>query len=177
MMQYLLWLAGLPIITWGAVWFGTVALAFRHRGVSAWRYAVRSPLFWLVIFARYFAAPWAVWRYSTPDRLHLTRWHWLETVDNTLAGDYGHQTEHMIGADPLAWYNRVLWLWRNGGNRFNYYTIGVSDNAAPAWAFWEKIALPLLWGLFFDLRFGWSPEGPKQERRKYVMTARIKTKP
>lgn len=167
----------LAIGIWLFIWFAQVTTAFYIHGWSAWRYVVRSPLFWLVFFARYPAAPLAVWLFSTPDRLYLTRWYWLETIDNTLAGDHGHQTEHMIGSDSLVWYNRVLWLWRNGGNRFNYWTIGVADDATPEWAFWDKVAISLVGGVFIDIRLGWSPEGPKQGRRKYVMTARIKTKP
>lgn len=170
-------LARLAIWLWLAYWSAAIAVAFIQQGATAWRYALLSPFFWLVVIARYFAAPIAIWRYSTPDRLYLTRWRWLETIDNTLAGDYGHQTEHMIGTDPLAWYNRVLWLWRNGGNRFNYWTIGVADDATPEWAFWDKVSIPLVGEVFIDIRLGWSPEGPKQGRRKYVMTARIKTKP
>lgn len=175
--QYLLWLVYFAVAAWLVVWLGFVTTAFIRQGSLAWRYALRSPLFWLVVIGRYFAAPIAIWRYSTPDRLCLTRWRWLETIDNTLAGDFGHQTEHMIGTDPLAWYNRVLWLWRNGGNRFNYWKIGVADDAAPQWAFWDKLTIPLAGGVFADIRLGWSPEGPKDGRRKYVMTIRFKTKP
>lgn len=101
----------------------------------------------------------------------------LGTIDNDLRGDTGWKSEHLWGTDPASYMNQVRWLWRNGGNRFNYYWIGVRDAAAPSWAFWSKTAVPLFAGHFLDLRFGWSPEGPKQGRRKYVMTVRFKTKP
>jgi hypothetical protein len=157
-------------------WAFSAAIAFYSRGFKAWRYPAFFPFFVAVVIARYPAAPLAIWLYSTPDRLYLTRWRWLETIDNTLAGDYGHQTEHMIGSDPLAWYNRMLWLWRNGGNRFNYEVLGVPADNLPDWAFWSKTAIPLFAGRFLDLRFGWS-DSSLQGRRKYVLTVRIKTKP
>lgn len=172
----MIWLAYLIIALWLAVWIGSIFAAFAQNGVAAWRYAALSPFFWLVIIARYFAAFPAVKWFSKDFHL-LTPFRWLDTTDNDLRGDFGHQTEHIIGHDPTAWYNQVLWLWRNGGNHFNYWTIGVSDAAPPAWAFWNKAAVPLLFGWFLDLRIGWSPEGPKQGRRKYVMTVRPKTKP
>jgi hypothetical protein len=175
-MIYLEWIAYLFLGLWLTVWVGAVFSAFVKHGIKAWRYAVLSVPFWVICFARYPASIIAVWLFSSPDRLYLTRWKWLETIDNTLAGDGGHQTEHMFGKDPLAWYNRVLWLWRNGGNRFNYWTIGVADATAPDWAFWDKVAVPLIAGRFLDLRFGWS-DSSLQGRRKYVLTIRIKTKP
>ena len=165
----------LAVCLWLTYWGAFVVAAFVRHGMTAWRYALFSPFFWLVIFARYFAAFPAV-RYAKDFKLR-TPFLWLDTIDNDLRGDFGHQHEHMIGLDPASWWNQVFWLWRNGGNHFNYYTIGVDDAAPPVWAFWDKVAIPLPFGRFIDLRHGWSPEGPKQGRRKYVMTARIKTKP
>jgi len=30
----------------------------------------------------------------------------------------------------------------NGGNRFNYFVIGVPFETKPSWAFWSKTAIP-----------------------------------
>jgi hypothetical protein len=169
------WALYLLLGAWLAYWFALAGFALKRRGMFALRYLVLSPVFWLVIFARYAAAFPAV--YFARDFKIRPPFLWISTIDNDLRGDSGHQAEHMLGKDPSAWWNQVLWLWRNGGNHFNYYTIGVSDSTAPPWAFWDKVAIRLPFGRFLDVRVGWSPEGPKQGRRKYVMTARIKTKP
>lgn len=172
----MIWIVYLIVALWMAYWLGSVAFAFHRNGRTAWHYALRSPFFWLVILSRYFVAFPAVKWFSKEYKL-LTPFRWLDTIDNDLRGDHGHQTEHSIGQDPTTWWNQVLWLWRNGGNHFNYFTIGVADATAPPWAFWNKVAIPLPFGWFIDFRIGWSPEGPKQGRRKYVMTVRFKTKP
>jgi hypothetical protein len=160
----------------GLAWLTASAFAFATQGLKAWRYAAFFPAFAAVVLIRYPAAPIAIWLYSSPDRLYLTHWRWLETIDNTLAGDSGHQTEHMIGSDPLTWYNRVLWLWRNGGNRFNYEVIGCSATDRPdwAWTFRQAYILRGLW--FLDVFLGWSPDS-KLGRSKFVFTFRPKTKP
>lgn len=157
-------------------WITGSAFAILSQGVKAWHYVTCFPAFFLVIVARYPAAPIAIWLYSTPDRLYLTRWRWLETIDNTLAGDAGHQTKHMIGTDPLAWYNRVLWLWRNGGNRFNYEVIGCDAEYRPSWAWSFRKAYPLRGAWFLDVFLGWSPDS-HLGRSKYVFTVRPKTTP
>ena len=142
-----------------------------------WQYIKRFPAWCAVVLLRYPAAIVAVLLFSSENKRNLTRWKWLETIDNDLTGDNGWKSEHIGNSDPLKTWNRIRWLWRNGGNRFNYYVIGIADDDIPEWSFWSKTSIPL-WGIrFLDLRFGWSPEGPKQGRRKYVFTIRVKTKP
>lgn len=172
-MTFLLYLVLFVLVL---VWLASATFALYTQGLKAWRYIAFFPAFVAIVFLRYPAAPLVIWLFSSPDRLYLTRWRWLETIDNTLAGDYGHQTEHMIGADPLAWYNRVLWLWRNGGNRFNYEIIGCPAANRPAWAWTFRKAYPLRGAWFIDVFIGWSPDG-KPDRCKYVFTIRPKTKP
>lgn len=164
----------LTVGVWLAIWATALVLSFRNHGVKAWRYALLSIPFWVVFFARYPLAFVAVW---LSDRVHL-RWpfRWLDTIDNTLKGDEGWQNEHLWGSNADAYINQVRWLWRNGGNRFNYCTIGVPDPLPADWVFWDKVAIPLPSGRFLDLRFGWSDYSLAQ-RRKYVLTARVKTKP
>ena len=138
------------------------------------QYLIRFPLWLLVIIARY---PLAFIAVAFQKDLQL-QWpfRWLDTIDNNLTGDSGWKSEHLSGSDPKSYWNMVRWIWRNGGNRFNYYVIGIADDDIPEWSFWSKTSIPL-WGIrFLDLRFGWSPEGPKQGRRKYVFTIRVKTK-
>lgn len=101
---------------------------------------------------------------------------WLGTIDNDLTGDSGWKTEHLWGTDPESYLNKVRWLWRNGGNRFNYFTIGVPANNRPSWSFWKHTNIPLFAGRFLDCRFGWS-DYDLQGQHKYVITIRIKTKP
>lgn len=159
------------------IWSILGIYSFSTQGLKAWRYVVYFPVFSAVILARYPLSPIAIWLWSSPDRLYLTHWKWLETIDNTLDGDGGHKTEHMIGSDTLAWYNRVLWLWRNGGNRFNYYVIGVDAANPPGGVFWYQKHVPLPKQRFLDIRLGWDISDPKQGRSKYVFTIRSKTKP
>jgi hypothetical protein len=130
---------------------------------------------WLfVILIRYPLAFIAV-AFSKDNNLR-TPFHWLETIDNDLTGDSGWKTEHLSGSDPTSYKNKVRWIWRNGGNRFNYYTIGVSYSNRPSWAFWSQKAIPLIAGRFLDLRFGWT-DYELQGRCKFVFTIRVKTKP
>lgn len=135
---------------------------------------IRFPLWLLVIIARY---PLALIAVAFQKDLQL-QWpfRWLDTIDNDLTGDAGWKDEHLTGSDPASYKNMVRWIWRNGGNRFNYFTLGVSANDRPSWAFWSKKAIPLIAGRFLDLRFGWSDYN-LQGRCKYVFTVRIKTKP
>lgn len=139
-------------------------------------YLIRLPFWFAVFVLRYPLAFLAVAVFARDGQLSFP-FGWLRTIDNPLYGDEGWRQEHLWGKNEKAYINQVRWLWRNGGNEFNYWWIGVSDANAPDWAFWSKRVIPLLAGRFLDLRFGWSPEGPKQGRRKYVLTIRIKTKP
>lgn len=93
-----------------------------------------------------------------------------------LLGDQGWRDEHLWGNDPTSYINQVRWLWRNGGNEFNYWWIGVSASDRPEWAFWSSKQIPLIFGRFLDLRFGWT-DYQLHGRCKYVFTIRIKTKP
>lgn len=138
-------------------------------------YLIRFPLWLTAILLRYPLAFIAVKWYSSEYQL-TAPFKWLDTIDNTLLGDEGWKAEHLIGNDPKSYINQVRWLWRNGGNRFNYYVIGVPFENRPKWAWWKKVAIPLIAGRFLDLRFGWT-DYHLQGRCKYVFTVRIKTKP
>lgn len=140
-------------------------------------YIARFPLWLIVVLARYPCAVIAVALFSSEDKLSLTSWKWLETIDNDLTGDYGHKTEHQWGSDSLAWYNRIWWLWRNGGNRYCYETIGVRYYNTPSWAFEYRYKLPIRGTLFFEFRAGWALTGPQKGLCKYVFNPRFKTKP
>lgn len=174
MIDILLWaLLVLSIFSWVA----GCAFLLMTQGSKAWRYIAIFPVFVAVIIARYPAAVIAVILWSSPDRKSLTRWRWLETIDNGLDGDTGWQLEHLAaGQDALSTWNRIRWLWRNGGNRFNYEVIGCSSNDRPAWAWTYRKSIPLFSLWFIDVFLGWSPDG-KFGRSKYVFTMRPKTKP
>ncbi|NOV29184.1 hypothetical protein [Methylomonas sp. ZR1] len=83
-----------------------------------------------IVIARYPLAPIAVVFFTSNDRRDLLfPFTWLGTIDNDLAGDSGWQTEHIMpGSDPLSTWNRIKWLWRNGGNRLNYQLLGCPDS-------------------------------------------------
>ena len=138
------------------------------------KYLTRFPLWLLVIIVRYPLAFIAV----AFQKDYQLRWPfgWIGTIDASLLGDQGWQREHLWGNDPTSYINQVRWLWRNGGNEFNYWWIGVSASDRPEWAFWSSKQIPLIFGRFLDLRFGWS-DYQLHGRCKYVFTIRIKTKP
>jgi hypothetical protein len=142
----------------------------------------------LVVIARYPLAIIAVLFFSSKDKLTLTRWTWLECIDNLLIGDSGWREVHLWGTDPYAWYNRVRWLWRNGGNRVCYTVLGVPDDPVwrmsqasklgfhvrkdGAWCF--RVFIPLLvTRRYLELFFGWALFGPNGGRCKFVFTIRL----
>lgn len=132
-------------------------------------------------------APIAVAFFSTDDKRHLTRFKWMETIDNDLSGDSGWKEEHLIGNDPLSWLNRTRWLWRNGGNSVNYNLLGCDDigcvqdkpyhwkNDQGYWLYRRRFALFGDWSL--EVFMGWALLGGKQGRCKFVCSIRGKTKP
>ena len=138
------------------------------------QYLIRFPLWLLVIIARYPLAFVAV-AFSHKNDVTFP-FKWIGTIDNDLTGDDGWKAEHLWGSSPISYINKVRWLWRNGGNEFNYWWIGVSASDRPEWAFWSSKQVPLIFGRFLDLRFGWT-DYQLHGRCKYVFTIRIKTKP
>lgn len=151
------------------------------------------PLHLLVIAARYPLAPIAVVFFTTNDKRQLLfPFHWLETIDNDLSGDNGWRTEHIKpGSDPLSTWNRIKWLWRNGGNGFNYMVLGCPDDPGfrLAWlnmqnrddAFWVRndgywmirTYIPI-GRKYLNLFIGWSLFGPLCTCCKFTCTVRIK---
>ena len=155
----------------GVLWL--IALPF-HLGVTVLKY----PL-----------APIAVETCSIDDGKHLCLpFRWLETIDNDLGGDNGWKNEHIEpGSDPYSDWNRIKWLWRNGGNWFNYHVIGIDNDTdlppqQPGWTirddgFWlfrdrfditDESQLELFWG--------WGLYGNIQDMNKFTFTTRIKDK-
>lgn len=132
-------------------------------------------------------APIAVAFFSTPDKRLLTRFKWLETLDNDLTGDEGWRSEHLIGSNPLSWLNRTRWLWRNGGHAVNYGLLGCDDigtrqikpnyweNPKGRWLYRRYFRLTEKWS--FELFAGWALLGGQHGRCKFVFSPRFKTKP
>ena len=147
------------------------------------------PYFALMIL-RYPLAIIAVLFFSTEDKEHLTAMKWLETIDWPLSGDNGWREEHLVGDNPLSNYNRIRWLWRNGGNTYNYRIAGVVDDiewrinqeqgygtfTRPDGYWLKRVKVPLFGNKFIQGIFGWNLFGPQQGYCKYVCTIRIKTK-
>jgi hypothetical protein len=128
-----------------------------------------------VVILRYPLAPLAVWLWSTPDRRNLAPWlWWLETIDNDLGGDSGWRDEHLVGTDLLSWLNRTRWLWRNGGNAFNYAVIGI-QSGDPRGIMFRRF-LKLAESRYLELWFGWAIKGPQHGLCKFVFTIRLRSK-
>lgn len=130
------------------------------------------PLHVIVIALRYPLAPIAVLLFSSKDKRSLTFMHWLETIDNDLSGDEGWKTVHIKpGSDPLSYRNRVGWLWRNGGNRFNYTVIGCKVKPLPrSDGYWM---IHQLFGKV-ELFWGWGIDSNNNGYSKFTFTTRIR---
>lgn len=158
------------------------------------QWLVYLPIHLLVILARYPLSPFAVIFFTTNDKRQLLApFTWLGTIDNDLAGDSGWQTEHIKpGSDPLSLWNRIRWLWRNGGNTLNYQVLGCSYDADfndrytgiqdsdRLWirsdGYWMLRCYLKFGARYLNLFIGWSVFGPVQGRCKFTCTIRIKQK-
>jgi len=147
------------------------------------------PAHLLVAILRYPLAPFAVIFFTSNDRSELlSPFVWLGTIDNGLSGDDGWRNENIKkGSDPLSTWNRIRWLWRNGGNWFNYNAIGCFVDSELLQAhmddqdskiFWRnKKGYWLLRGTFFKhlyIFWGWSLFGPQQYKCKFTFTTKLK---
>lgn len=167
-MIYLIVLFLVPI-----VFFAT--LAFLEVDKLSYKYIRYLPIFMFIALIKY---PLSFVAVAFEKGLQLqTPFKWLDTIDNDLTGDDGWKKEHLIGSDPKSYINKVRWIWRNGGNRFNYYVIGVADTDKSPEYFWSKTRVYVTSKWFLDLRVGWGGDDSKEGRRKYVATCRFKTKP
>lgn len=129
-------------------------------------------------------APFAVLFFSTSDKRHLTFFKWLETIDNNLSGDDGWRAEHITG-DPLSTWNRIKWLWRNGGNALNYGLLGCDYISNPMQQFqdtyWRRADGYWIYRKFWQISatrnlevfLGWALYGPQLNRCKIVCTIRF----
>jgi hypothetical protein len=142
-----------------------------------------------IIVLRFPLAIIAVLFFSSPNKRYLMpTFHWLETIDNDLAGDSGWREAHLIGSDPLSTLNRIRWLWRNGGNAVNYGWLGCAEmpvisitpyrwqNAQGFWLY--RRFIPLAFGRQLELFLGWALLGAQRGRCKFVCSIRLsKIKP
>lgn len=135
----------------------------------------------LAIIVRYPLAPFAVLFFSSSDRKTLTFFKWLETIDNDLSGDYGWKKEHITG-DSLSNWNRIKWLWRNGGNALNYGLLGCDFQPYETQkTFWQRLDGYWLFRKFWqvtstrqlEIFIGWALYGPQLNRCKFVCTIRF----
>lgn len=126
----------------------------------------------LLITSRYPLAPIAVLLFSSKDKRSLTFMKWLETIDNDLTGDYGWQHEHIKpGSDPLSTWNRIGWLWRNGGNRVNYTILGCKYKPLPRTdGYW---VIQRMFGKL-ELFWGWGIHSENYGYSKFTFTTRIR---
>jgi hypothetical protein len=139
-----------------------------------------------VVVARYPLSPIAVIFFTTNDKRELLApFHWLGTLDNDLSGDDGWKNEHITG-DPLSTWNRIKWLWRNGGNALNYTALGVPYDkwyALTNWIIqdtrnfwkrpdgaWQLRARVPVFGRVWTPYIGWGLFGPVDQRCKFTCT-------
>jgi len=147
----------------------------------------------VAIVARYPLAPIAVIFFTTNDKRELIfPFRWLGTIDNDLSGDAGWRTEHITG-DPLSTWNRIKWLWRNGGNSLNFGLLGVEYDAwfslkncrkenqdgfikrgDGAWQYRARVSV---FGRVWTPYIGWGLFGPVNGRCKFTATVLRFNKP
>ena len=169
---------------------------------------LKKKLFWIwlkkilisisVVIVRYPLSPFVVLFFSSKDKTTITRFKWLMTIDNDLTGDSGWKEEHLWGDNPLSFWNRVRWLWRNGGNSFNYNQLGLPALGAiviEEVAYDDKGRVVERYVLredgflfrkfyrrktkeekYWEVFIGWALEGPQHGRCKIVLTIRGRTK-
>lgn len=154
------------------------------------RFVIRIPAMLLLVVASYLLAPFAIAFFSTEDKRHLTRFKWLETIDNDLTGENKWRTTNLWGSDPRSWINRTRWLWRNGGNYVNYNILGcrgdadwnvAQDRSVYYWkrpdGYWlYRRFIPISKTKNLELFFGWNLFSIKQGYCKVVCQIRIKSK-
>ena len=135
-------------------------------------------------------APIAIECCSTEDKKHLEfPFAWMETIDNDLGGDSGWVNEHIEpGSDPYSDWNRIKWLWRNGGHGLTYGLYGVDADYSTigkesqlgytmredgAWMFRDYF--PITDTKRLEIYWGWGLWANLEGRNKYVFTTRIKS--
>lgn len=108
------------------------------------------------------------------------------TIDNDLGGDYGWQLK--IRGNKYAFKNKLLWLWRNGFNYFNYKFLSIKINLEDfgkyyykqqgkrfwifsdgSWQWRAKVRIPI-WGRYWTPFIGWGLFGPINGRCKFTCT-------
>ena len=95
------------------------------------KYLAFLPLHIAVVLLRYPLAPIAVyWSVAVFGQWKLvTPFKWLDTIDNDLRGDGGHHERcREAEREPEDFVSMVVWIWRNGGNWFNYYPLGCAGD-------------------------------------------------
>lgn len=138
---------------------------------------------------KYPITPIAVETCSTEDKKHLCwGFRWLETIDNDLGGDSGWKKNHIEpGSDPYSDWNRIKWLWRNGGNWTNYNIFGIEANKEITppfepgfneredgfWLIRDRFDVPFFENKQFEMMWGWHLYGTINSRHKYVFTNRF----
>lgn len=142
------------------------------------------PLHIILILSRYPMAPIAVILFSTSDKLHLKWFKYLETLDNDLTGDSGWRNEHIKpGSDPLSTWNRIGWLWRNGGNAVNYKVLGCKYGpckqlSTSTWindsGYWLLRKWVPMFGKYLEIFVGWGLNGNVVGYSKFTATIRMK---
>ena len=157
------------------------------------QWLIYLPLHVITVLLRYPLAPIAIKYFSTPDKLHLTFFKWLETTDATLQGDAGWLTHIEPGSDPLSDTNRRGWVKRNGAQSLTYRWFGVkfdkewADSIIPtskgkiffirndgAWLLF--IDNKPLFGRYFTLFMGWGIRSQLNGKSKISCTVRLKAK-
>ncbi|TBY54520.1 hypothetical protein E0H59_13615 [Rhizobium leguminosarum bv. viciae] len=120
------------------------------------RYIIYLPANLTLVALAYVLAPFlAAWSMQHGPVLP-GRWRWFSTLNADLDG---YIPQRVAGFDPVAkgfklWWQRTRWTWRNPCNGWQSEALGVEDIAT---AFTIKRDVPLLFGFYLKLWFGWNP--------------------
>ncbi len=139
------------------------------------RFYLYLPFFVLMQIVAKLCTPIAVIWFSTPDRTQLKApFQWLMTLDADLGGDK-YWPSHITG-DRYSTWNRIKWMWRNGGHTLSYGLFGCVANDAryPL----SRRYLPVSLGKyrFLEVSTGWNHPGAQRGRAKYMLSIRLKEK-
>jgi hypothetical protein len=139
------------------------------------RYFIYLPFFVLMQIVAKIVAPVAVVFFSTPDRKQLrSPFKWMMTLDADLGGDK-YWPSHIEG-DRYSTWNRINWMWRNGGHTLAYGLFGCDKDAEDYPLFRKFYPVKLGKYKFLELFFGWNHPGAQNGRAKYALTIRLKEK-
>lgn len=133
-------------------------------------------------------APLVCWLWATEDRLHLrSPFRWMETLDWDMAGDPPWRDTR---SDPLSWWNRTRWIWRNGAQAAALEVFGAQagedhhDESSQDGSYRLTVAESAfywradreIWSRVLELRAGWKLNYEVHGFHKVMFSIRLREK-